>query len=285
MTRIDLHTHSTHSDGTLEPAGVIRLGAERDLDVVALTDHDTTDGLPEAFATGLEVGVEVVPGVEFSAEYLGTSVHILCYWMDAEDPALRRELRRLREDRYRRGELMVERLGSLGLPVEFERVREIAGDATIVRPHIAQAMVEAGVVATEKEAFDRYIGDGGPAHVAKHALDPIDAVALIEDAGGVCALAHPGMWGDQSSVPDELIERMAAAGMRGLEVDHPDHTHEARERYRALADRLGLIVTGGSDCHGSRYDPVRMGSSLCDPEAFVALRAAALRGSSAAPTP
>ena len=285
MTRIDLHTHSTHSDGTFGPAELVRLAAERDLQVIALTDHDTTDGLPEALATGLEVGVEVVPGAEFSAEYLGTSVHILCYWMDAEDPALQLELRRLREDRYRRGELMVEKLGSLGLPVEFERVREIAGDATIVRPHIAQAMVEAGVVASEKEAFDRYIGDGGPAHVAKHALDPLDAVALIEDAGGVCALAHPGMWGDQSSVPDELIERMVAAGMRGLEVDHPDHTPEARERYRALADRLGLIATGGSDCHGSRYDPVRLGSSLCDPKAFVALRDAALRGSPAAPTP
>jgi 3',5'-nucleoside bisphosphate phosphatase len=285
MTRIDLHTHSTHSDGTFGPAELVRLAAERDLQVVALTDHDTTNGLPEALATGLDVGVQVVPGVEFSAEYLGTSVHILCYWMDAEDPALQLELRRLREDRYRRGELMVEKLGSLGLPVEFERVREIAGDATIVRPHIAQAMVEAGVVVSEEEAFDRYIGDGGPAHVAKHALDPLDAVALIEDAGGVCALAHPGMWGDQSSVPDELIERMAAAGMRGLEVDHPDHTPEARERYRGLADRLGLIATGGSDCHGSRYDPVRLGSSLCDPKAFVALRDAALRGSPAAPTP
>jgi 3',5'-nucleoside bisphosphate phosphatase len=285
MTRIDLHTHSTHSDGTLAPAEVIRLGAERDLDVVALTDHDTTDGLPEALATGIKAGVEVVPGVEFSAEYLGTSVHILCYWMDADDPALQLELRRLREDRYRRGELMVEKLGSLGLPIAFERVREIAGDATIVRPHIAQAMVEAGIVQTEKEAFERYIGDGGPAHVAKHALDPLDAVALIEGAGGVSVLAHPGMWGDQSSVPDELIERMAVAGMRGLEVDHPDQTPEARERYRELADRLGLIATGGSDCHGSRYDPVRMGSSLCDPEAFVALRDAARRGSPAAPTP
>jgi len=140
MPRIDLHTHSNRSDGTFTPAEVIRLAAERDLDVVALTDHDTTDGLSEALATGLEAGVEVVPGVEFSAEYLGTSVHVLCYWMDPEDAALQLELGRLREDRYRRGELMVERLVALGLPVSFERVREIAGDATIVRPHIAQAL-------------------------------------------------------------------------------------------------------------------------------------------------
>jgi 3',5'-nucleoside bisphosphate phosphatase len=285
MPRIDLHTHSNRSDGTFTPAEVVRLAAERDLQVVALTDHDTTDGLAEALATGLDVGVEVVPGVEFSAEFDGTSVHVLCYWMDPEDTELQLELRRLREDRFRRGELMVAKLHGLGLPIDFERVRAIAGDATIVRPHIAQAMVEAGVVATEKEAFERYIGDGRPAYVAKHALDPVDAVGLIAAAGGVCALAHPGMWGDQSSVPDELIERMAAAGMRGLEVDHPDHTPEMRERYRDIAGRLGLIATGGSDCHGTRYDPVRLGTSLCDPDAFDALRAFAPHGSPPAPTP
>ena len=285
MPRIDLHTHSNRSDGTFEPAEMVRLAAERALDVVALTDHDTTDGLAEALATGSVVGVEVVPGVEFSAEFDGNSVHVLCYWMDTQDAALQLELRRLREDRFRRGELMVGKLQDLGLPVAFQRVRAIAGDATIVRPHIAQAMVEAGVVATEKEAFERYIGDGGPAHVAKHALDPVDAVALIDGAGGVCALAHPGMWGDQSSVPVELIERMAAAGMRGLEVDHPDHTPEMRERYRTVAGELGLIATGGSDCHGTRYDPVRLGTSLCDPEAFAALRAFAPHGSPAAPAP
>jgi 3',5'-nucleoside bisphosphate phosphatase len=285
MPRIDLHTHSNRSDGTFEPAEVVRLAAERALDVVALTDHDTTDGLAEALATGSVVGVEVVPGVEFSAEFDGNSVHVLCYWMDPQDAALQLELRRLREDRFRRGELMVGKLQDLGLPVAFQRVRAIAGDATIVRPHIAQAMVEAGVVATEKEAFERYIGDGGPAHVAKHALDPVNAVALIDGAGGVCALAHPGMWGGQSSVPVELIERMAAAGMRGLEVDHPDHTPEMRERYRTLAGELGLIATGGSDCHGTRYDPVRLGTSLCDPEAFAALRALAPHGSPAAPAP
>ena len=285
MPRIDLHTHSNRSDGTFEPAEVVRLAAERALDVVALTDHDTTDGLAEALATGSVVGVEVVPGVEFSAEFDGNSVHVLCYWMDPQDAALQLELRRLREERFRRCELMVGRLQDLGLPVAFQRVRAIAGDATIVRPHIAQAMVEAGVVATEKEAFERYIGDGGPAHVAKHALDPVNAVALIDGAGGVCALSHPGMWGDQSSVPLELIERMAAAGMRGLEVDHPDHPPEMRERYRTLAGELGLIATGGSDCHGTRYDPVRLGTSLCDPEAFAALRALAPHGSPAAPAP
>ena len=277
MTRVDLHAHSNRSDGTFTPTELVRLAAERELDVVALTDHDTTDGLEEAFAEGGRRGVEVVPGVEFSAEFDHTSVHVLCYWMDVEDEGMQAELGRLRDDRFRRGELMVERLRDLGIDVDFGRVRQIAGEAPIVRPHIAQAMVEAGVVGTEKEAFERYIGDGKPGHVAKHALDPVDAVGLINAAGGVCVLAHPGMWGDQSSVPDALIERMASAGMRGLEVDHPDHTPEARDHYRRLAGELGLIATGGSDCHGVRYDPVRLGSSLCDPEAFDALRAVVSR--------
>jgi len=277
MSRIDLHAHSNRSDGTFTPAEVVQLAAERDLDVVALTDHDTTDGLDEALATGANVGVEVVPGVELSAEYEHTSVHVLCYWMDPESDELQAELARLHDERFRRGELMVERLQALGLPVTFERVRQLAAGNNIVRPHIAQAMVETGVVATEQEAFDRYIADGRPAHVAKHALDPVDAVGLIDRAGGVCVLAHPGMWGDESSVPQPLIEAMAAAGMSGIEVDHTDHPIEQREHYRALAARLGLVATGGSDCHGTRYEPVRLGTSLCDPVAFAELRARAGR--------
>lgn len=277
MPGIDLHTHSNRSDGTFEPVEIVRRAADLGLEVVGLTDHDTTEGLDEAMAAGRELGVEVVPGVEFSAEYEGSSVHVLCYWMDVAHEGFQEELRRLRDDRFRRGELMVEKLQALGLPVTFERVREIASGGNIVRPHVAQAMVEAGVVATEAEAFDRYIADGGPAHVPKHALHPLDAVALIREAGGLCVLAHPGMWGDQTSVPDELIEAMAGAGMVGLEVDHTDHSPEQRAYYRDLAGRLDLIPTGGSDCHGSRYDPIRLGTSLCPPESFSRLRELAVR--------
>jgi predicted metal-dependent phosphoesterase TrpH len=239
---------------------------------VALTDHDTTAGIEEALAAGRELGVEVVPGVEFSAEHQGTSVHVLCYWMDVEDASLQEELGRLRDDRFRRGELMVSKLRELGFDVSFDRVREIAQGGNIVRPHVAQAMVEAGIVASEEEAFDRWIADGRPAHVPKHALAPIDALRLIREAGGLCVLAHPGMWGDQSEVPEDLIEAMAGAGMAGLEVDHTDHDPEQRARYRALADRFGVIATGGSDCHGTRYEPIRLGTSRCAPEAFAALR-------------
>jgi predicted metal-dependent phosphoesterase TrpH len=272
MPAVDLHTHTNRSDGTSEPAELVRLAAERGLDAVGVTDHDTTDGLVEAEAAGAEHGVEVVPGVEFSAEHLGSSVHVLCYWMDPSHEGFQAELTRLRDDRFRRGELMVEKLQALGLDVSFERVREIAKGGNIVRPHVAQAMVEAGVVASEEEAFEKWIADGRPAHVPKHALDPVDAVALIRQAGGLCVLAHPGMWGDQTSVPDELIESMAGAGMAGLEVEHTDHSPEQRDRYRTVAAGLGLVATGGSDCHGTRYDPIRLGTSLCPPESFAALR-------------
>jgi predicted metal-dependent phosphoesterase TrpH len=277
MPGIDLHTHTNRSDGTFTPDELVRRAAGLGLDVVAVTDHDTTDGLAEAGASGHEVGIEVVPGVEFSAEHEGTSVHVLCYWMDVDDADLQAELARLRDDRFRRGELMVERLNDLGMPVSFDRVREIAGGGNIVRPHVAQAMVEAGVVGSEAEAFERWIADGRPAHVPKHALEPLDALALIRAAGGLCVLAHPGMWGDQTEVPQELIEAMAVAGMAGLEVDHTDHTPEQRARYRALAERLGLVPTGGSDCHGTRYDPIRLGSSRCAPESFASLRELAAR--------
>ena len=168
---------------------------------------------------------------------------------------------------------MVEKLQELGYPISFERVREIAGGAGIVRPHIAEALVEAGVVRTAKEAFSQeLIADGGRAYVEKHALQPLDALALVKRAGGVCVLAHPGMWRGERPVPDALIEAMAEAGMDGLEVDHPDHGPEQRDRYRQMAKRLGLVPTGASDCHGTRYQPVRLGCESTDPDRFAELK-------------
>lgn len=280
MAGIDLHTHTVHSDGTFTPDRAVRLAAERGLDAVAVTDHDTTGGLPEAFATGLAVGVEVVPGVELSTVYRDQGVHVLCYFMDVEHPELVAELGRLRDDRFRRGELMVAKLRELGYPISFERVSEIAHGGNIVRPHVAQALVEAGVVPTVKDAFsDELIGAGGRAYVEKHALDPIDAVALVHRAGGVCVLAHPGTFRETRPVPSTLIEELAEAGLDGIEAAHPEHTPEAEAAYRDLAERFGLFWTGSSDCHGDRYDPVRMGTRTTPPEQFERLkgRAAELR--------
>src|SRR5438270_24587 len=273
MPGIDLHTHTYYSDGTLGPSQLLELARERGLDVVALTDHDTTAGLPEARDAAAAVGIELVPGVEFSAESEGASLHVLCYWPEEDNAEFQAELMRLQETRLRRGELMIEKLQQLGCPVSFDRVREIAAGKNIVRPHIAQALVEAGVIAEERDAYtDQFIGDGGRAYVEKHALDPLDALALITKAGGVCVIAHPAMWRGQDSVPDALIEKMADAGMAGIEVDHPDQTPEQREHYRGLAKRLDLVVTGSTDFHGERTPDVLPGDERTDPSQFRALK-------------
>jgi predicted metal-dependent phosphoesterase TrpH len=271
MPGYDLHSHSNRSDGTLRPAEVMVLAAQRDLAGVALTDHDTFDGLDEAAATADELDLEFVPGIEFSAEHDGASLHILGYWVDPDDRAIEAELLRLTATRFRRGEMIVEKLHELGFDISLERVLELAGGEAIARPHIAQAMVEAGIVADEKEAFDRYISDEGFAYVPKHALPPMEALRLIGEARGVCVLAHPGMWRGNDTVPDELIEQMAAGGMVGLEVLHPDHDEEMRDKYTAMAERLGLVATAASDCHGERYG-FRMGAERTDVETFAELK-------------
>jgi len=253
MSGIDLHTHSNNSDGTNTIRENVALALERGLGGIAITDHDTTAGYAEAADAAEGSGLVIVPGIEFSAEYDGASLHVLAYWVDPADPPLVEELKRLTDTRFRRGELMIEKLQELGYDISFEQVRAIAGDDLIARPHVAQAMVEAGIVTTEKEAFDRFISDDGIAYVPKHALDPMDALSLIGAAGGVCVLAHPAMWKGNGAVPDTLIEEMAAAGMGGLEVDHPDHDEAQRAHYRELAGRLDLVATGASDCHGARY--------------------------------
>jgi 3',5'-nucleoside bisphosphate phosphatase len=273
VSAIDLHTHTYYSDGTLGPLELLQLAKERGLDVVAVTDHDTTAGLPEARIAADSVGIDLVPGVEFSTEYEAASLHVLCYWPDEENTEFQAELMRLQESRLRRGELMVEKLQELGYPVSFERVREIAAGKNIVRPHVAQALVEAGIIAEEREAYsDQFIGDGGRAYVEKHALDPLDALALIKEAGGVCVIAHPAMWRGQAAVPDELIEKMAEAGMAGIEVDHPDQAPEQREHYREMAKRLDLVATGSTDFHGERTPDVLPGDERTDPDQFVALK-------------
>ena len=271
MPGYDLHSHSNRSDGTLRPAEVMALAAQRELAGVALTDHDTFDGLEEAAASAGELDLEFVPGIEFSAEYDGASLHILGYWVDPDDVAIEAELLRLTATRFRRGEMIVEKLRDLGLDVSLERVLELAGGDAIARPHIAEAMVEAGIVADEKEAFDRYISDEGLAYVPKHALPPMDALQLIGDAGGVCVLAHPGMWRGSDTVPDLLIEELAAGGMVGIEVRHPDHDEGMRARYAAMAERLDLVATAASDCHGERYG-FRMGEERTDAESFAELK-------------
>lgn len=272
--KIDLHTHTVYSDGTFTPAESVQLALERGLTALSISDHDSTEGLAEALDAAEGTGLEIVPGVEFSTIHEHGGVHILTYWPDATDGEFQAELRRLREDRYRRGERMVRKLQDLGYPILFERVREIASGQNIGRPHIAQALVEAGVVAEVKDAFsDDLIGTGGRAYVEKHALHPLDAIPLMKRAGGLAVLAHPVHWRDGFPVPDQLIKEMIQAGLDGIEAAHPDHDPDTESRYREMAKRFGLVATGSSDCHGTRYDPIRMGSVTTDPEEFAGLKA------------
>ncbi len=254
MPGFDLHTHSTFSDGTLQPEQVVELATTRDLAGIALTDHDTTEGVERARKAARASGLEVLLGCELSAEQHGEPVHVLGYGFDPAEPVFAARRAWLREGRVGRARRMVERLRALGADVDLDRVLELAGSGSVGRPHVAHAMVEAGVVADVKSAFvPEWIGTGGRAYVAKDAVGPVEAVELIRGAGGVAVLAHPSLHAGAGAVPEPVIRAMAAAGLDGLEVDHPDQEPAERARLRALAGELRLEVTGASDCHGALY--------------------------------
>lgn len=249
----DLHTHSVRSDGHHTPSEVVGLARAAGLAGVALTDHDTGDGLAEALEAGEEHGIEVIPGTEFSAELDGRSVHVLAYWHDHTEVALAAELSRLRDTRRDRAARMVENLDALGVPITLARVLEIAAGAPVGRPHLAQAVVETGACADQREVFDRYLADGGPADAPKHAIDPVRAVELLRGAGGVVVLAHPALFGARdggAEIPRSALEAMVEAGLAGVEAEHPAHSGPAVERWTALAREYGLLTTAGSDHHG-----------------------------------
>jgi predicted metal-dependent phosphoesterase TrpH len=265
--RIDLHTHSTASDGTDTPAELVRHAAAAGLDVVALTDHDTTRGHAEALAA-LPEGLTLVTGAELSCRLSGVSMHMLAYLFDAEEPALLAERELVRDDRVPRAKGMIAKLNALGVPVTWEQVARIAGDGSVGRPHVASALVELGVVETVGDAFTQeWLADGGRAFVEKHETDPFEAIRLIKDAGGVAVFAHPAASKRGRTVPDAVIAELAAAGLDGIEVDHMDHDPDTRARLRGLAKELGLLVTGSSDYHGSRKTCV-LGEYTTDPEVY-----------------
>lgn len=268
--RVDLHTHSTASDGTDTPRELVRKAAAAGLDVFALTDHDTVGGYAEAIEVlgTLAVPLTMVTGTELSCRIGGISMHMLGYLFDSEDPELDRERELVRDDRVPRARAMVGRLQELGVPVTWEQVERIAGGGSVGRPHIATALVDLGVVDTVSDAFTKeWVADGGRAYATKHELDPFDAIRLVKAAGGVTVFAHPGAHKRGETVPDSVIAELAAAGLDGLEVDHLDHDAPTRARLRALAAELDLLVTGSSDYHGSRKDAV-LGECTTDPEVY-----------------
>ncbi|MET9519561.1 PHP domain-containing protein [Streptomyces sp. NPDC002994] len=265
--RIDLHTHSTASDGTDTPAELVRNAAAAGLDVVALTDHDSTRGHAEAIAA-LPAGLTLVTGAELSCRLDGIGLHMLAYLFDPDEPELARERELVRDDRVPRAQGMVGKLRELGVPIEWDQVARIAGDGSVGRPHIASALMELGVVESVSDAFTPdWLANGGRAYVEKHELDPFDAIRLVKAAGGVTVFAHPGAAKRGDTVPESAIAALAAAGLDGIEVDHMDHDEPTRARMRGLAADLGLLTTGSSDYHGSRKT-VRLGEFTTDPEIY-----------------
>jgi predicted metal-dependent phosphoesterase TrpH len=268
--RIDLHTHSRVSDGTDAPAELVAKAAAADLYAVALTDHDTFDGLDEAVAEGERLGVQVLRGLELSCARRGHSVHLLAYGADPRDPALAAEMVRVRGGRTDRLTPVLAKLAALGVPVtESQVLAQVGGSPSVGRPHIADALVAAGFVEDRTEAFDRFLADGGPAHVPRYAIDIERGIDLVHGAGGVAVLAHPWGRGREHVLPADLLTDLVGDhGLDGLEVDHQDHDADARHRLRRLTERLGVLATGSSDYHGTGKQDHDLGCNTTDPVVY-----------------
>jgi predicted metal-dependent phosphoesterase TrpH len=259
---IDLHTHSLRSDGALSPADLVRRAAARGVKVQALSDHDTLAGVAEAVATGTGLGVRIIPATELNTESEWGDAHVLGYFIDPNDAALEERLRWLRENRGKRIELMVENLNRLGYAVDIPRVLEIAQGGALGRPHLAQALFEKGYVRSYDDAFDTLIAKDSPAYVARVGLDPFEAVALVREHRGVPSLAHPGT----VIGLDELLPKLVAAGLAGIEAYYGEHSPEMTARCLARARAFDLVPTGGSDFHGRGEHGTDLGGLFVPPE-------------------
>lgn len=272
--RFDLHTHSNNSDGAFPPEEVVRRAAQVGLDGIALTDHDSTAGLAAARAEGERLGIQVLTGCEVSSSTGSIGVHVLAYFMDDTYPRWIEEMRWILDDRVLRAEGMVTKLREQGYEITMEQVMALAKGESVARPHVAQALVDLGLISSTTEAFtDQWIGDGAVAYVAKRVMGPQETVELIIEAGGVAAIAHPIWIEREGGDAEALITECAALGMRALEVDHPDHDLDTRIRYGKVCEKLGLIRTASSDYHGNAHGGT-LGMNTCDLDVVDALRAA-----------
>jgi len=251
---VDLHVHSTASDGTWTPQEVIAQATRAGLEVLALTDHDTIDGFLIARDAARDQGIRLIPAVEFNTDVTDKEIDILGYFWDMpRDEDLTRILHHRQQDRIRRAREMVQRLNDLGIMVTYDRVRAIA-QGVVARPHVAQAMIEQGYVQSQKEAYERYLNLGAPAYVYRDPLHPAEAISWIRRAGGIPVVAHPGLIGD-----DGVLDALVQAGLMGLEAYYPEHSAEESARYVGFAAQHGLLTTAGSDCHGpgrKKYYPL-----------------------------
>jgi predicted metal-dependent phosphoesterase TrpH len=272
--RIDLHTHSSVSDGTDAPAELVRKALAVGLDVVALTDHDTFDGLDEAVAEGERLGLGVVRGMELSCSRRGSSVHVLAYGADPASPELATEMARVRDGRLGRLAGVLRKLAELGVPVsEAEVMAQVGNSPSVGRPHIADALIAAGHVRDRQEAFDRFLADGGPAHVHRYTIEVDRGIDLVHEAGGLAVIAHPWGRGREHLLPPNVLQGLVRDhALDGIEVDHQDHDSDVRRRLRELADGLGLLATGSSDYHGTGKLDHDLGCNTTDATVFTEMQ-------------
>lgn len=281
--RIDLHSHSTASDGTKAPAEVVEHAAAAGIDVLALTDHDSADGWAEAVEAARRVDVALVPGIEISTKHNGAGVHLLAYLPDVSYPPLTAELDLILAGREGRLTSIIAQLRLAGLDItEAEVLQQVGRSPAIGRPHIADVMVAKGWVRDRAEAFDRWLNTGRPGYVVRYATPTADMIALVAAAGGASVIAHP--WGRASRgvLDADALAGFARAGLVGVEVDHQDHSAADRQALRALAGDLGLVVTGASDYHGDGKVDHDLGCNLTAPDEFERLLAAAAHTAAAA---
>ncbi len=267
---IDLHIHSTASDGTVSPAEILALAQDLNLAAIAITDHDTINGSKEALGIGVPPSLKFLTGVEISASpppsfpYSG-SLHILGYSINIDDPLLNKTLGKLQEARKNRNPQIVDRLNSLGFDLSIDELLSEVGNAQLGRPHIARLMVKKGYVKSIKEAFDKYLGKGKPAYVDKYRVDCSKAIEVILDAGGIPVIAHPFLLNPRNIEDiEELVITLKAMGLKGIEVYYPEHTPDIISRLADIADRHELLMTGGTDFHGSLKPEIKMGSGKGD---------------------
>ena len=259
MSRLDLHLHTTHSDGSFTPTEVVTMAHRAGVTALAITDHDIMTGVPDAMAAGHQYGIEIISGVEISSLAGDSEVHILGYFLDRQDSDLLARLKVLRDGRHRRNPLIIERLQTLGIDITYDEVRALAGDGSIGRPHIARVLMDKHIVASAKEAFDRFLAEGKPAYVPRELPSPAEAIHWIKTAHGLAVLAHP-TWVKVAEQPlIDLVRQLKAAGLDGVEVYYSTHAARQTREYLSLAQQLGLLVTGGSDFHGLTKPDIEVG--------------------------
>ena len=258
---IDLHTHTTESDGTLTPSQLVRYAKEKGLSAISVTDHDTIDGNQEALREGKAVGLEVIPGVEISVDHSPGSMHMLGYFINAEDTTLKEKLALLQESRADRNPRIIAKLNELGLDITYDEVVKVSGGGQTGRPHIAQVLTKRGYTSSLQEAFDKYLGKGAPAYFDKFRLEPADAMAMITNAGGIPVLAHPFTLHCKSAEELEtLVKNLVSQGLKGIEVYYSEHDPQQTSLYHSLAKDYNLAMTGGSDFHGENMKGINLGT-------------------------